>query len=134
MAKNTSARSSDRKARRTAKPDPGLAQCRLVAACIPKPIVITGWTEALHVPEVEQDGARKKLRPSGPRGTLLAVPAGAVYYFECPPGAAPTLARLLSWHGSQASRCERIIHRRSSLLGEKGFGLGVCGVWKPFPG
>jgi CRISPR-associated protein Cmr3 len=103
-----------------------MAQCHLVAACIPKPVPITGWTEALHVPKQDP-------RKRGPRETLLAVRSGAVYYFECETDtAAQALWELLSWHGVQTHGVSRIVHRRSSVMGEKGFGLGVCGPWKSF--
>ncbi len=110
--------------------------CRLVAAVIPKPIVVTGWTEAVHLKSTPLQ------REHGPRPTLLAVPAGAVYYFEGPD--APRLAEVLSWHGdtsdlsdpsdpSALSHITTLRNRRSTLLGEKGFGLGVCGTWKFYP-
>jgi hypothetical protein len=88
--------------------------------------VLTGWSERLHL--LEREDAER-----GPRPTLLAVPAGAVYYFEGPD--APLLADALAWHGSRAENPSRnrIINRRSTLLGEKGFGLGVCGTWHFFP-
>ncbi len=74
----------------------------LVSACIPKPIAFSGW-----------DTVRQQ-----PKATQLAVPAGAVYYFEADsPEDAKALG--LALHG----RC------RSDRLGEKGFGLGVCGPW-----
>ena len=105
--------------------------CRLVAARIPKPIILTGWSERLHLlgDPLEQNADRKS---KGARGTCLAVPAGAVYYFEGPD--APALAHALSWHGSAQENpaCDRIVNRRSALLGEKGFGLGVCGAWEFF--
>jgi hypothetical protein len=64
---------------------------------------------------------------------MLAVPAGAVYHFECKTAeAAQALWELLSWHGNLTSNANKVVHRRSSLLGEKGFGLGVCGPWHPF--
>lgn len=104
--------------------------CRLVAARIPKPVVITGWTEACHLKNTPWN------REHGPRPTFLAVPAGAVYYFEGDD--APMLAGLLSWHGAPSdladsldqSRFTTMRNRRSTLFGEKGFGLGVCGTWE----
>ncbi|MFQ3594063.1 MAG: type III-B CRISPR module-associated Cmr3 family protein [Gemmataceae bacterium] len=97
---------------------------RLVAARIPKPIVVTGWTEALHLKDTLSH------REHGPRPTLLAVPAGAVYYFEAEtPEAAAQLAAALNWHSAEATPTT-IRNRRSTLLGEKGFGLGVCGTWQ----
>ena len=94
-------------------------QARLVAALVPKPVVVTGW--ALNL---QADGA-----VPGAKSTHLAVPAGAVYYFEADsPEEAQKLANALNWHGSGDGT--EIKNRRSTLLGEKGFGLGVCGTWK----
>jgi hypothetical protein len=92
---------------------------RLVAAIVPKPIVVTGWA----LPN-ETD------RPQGgAKSTHLAVPAGAVYYFETDSSeAAVALANALNWHG--ATNGTEIQNCRSTLLGEKGFGLGVCGTWQ----
>lgn len=108
---------------------------RLVAACVPKPVPITGWTERLHLLRHEthwgQDGGAH-----GPRPSHLAVPAGAVYYFEAEANRergttaeeeAARLAAALNWHGHTPGT--EIRNRRSTLLGEKGFGLGVCGTW-----
>jgi hypothetical protein len=105
-------------------------QARLVAARVPKPIVITGWSERLHeiAAEAVESGAAPTAQP-GPRPTLLAVPAGAVYYFETDSAVeAAKLANALNWHGSD-SNPTTIRNRRSTLMGEKGFGLGVCGTW-----
>lgn len=103
---------------------------RLVAALVPKPIVITGWSLAGQTSE-DSAGA-----VGGAKSTHLAVPAGAVYYFEVEVAAgddpllhARNLLAALNWHG--ASEGKEIKNRRSTLLGEKGFGLGVCGTWKP---
>jgi hypothetical protein len=41
------------------------------------------------------------------------------------------LAGALNWHGAE-SKPTVIKNRRSTLMGEKGFGLGVCGMWKFF--
>ena len=104
---------------------------RLVAAIVPKPIPITGW--ALVVPDPRTDGSNAKspFREAGAKSTHLAVPAGAVYYFEAEsPGEAAKLARALNWHGDTDGG--EIRNRRSTLLGEKGFGLGVCGTWKAY--
>lgn len=98
--------------------------CRLVAACVPKPIALTGWTEAVHLKDTPWQ------RAHGPRPTLLAVPAGAIYYFEGQD--APRLAEVLSWHGTDRDQATTIPNRRSTLMGEKGFGLGVCGPWNFF--
>ena len=44
--------------------------------------------------------------------------------------AAIALAAALNWHGGDTAGTT-IRNRRSTLLGEKGFGLGVCGTWCP---
>lgn len=96
---------------------------RLVAAFIPKPLVVTGWSLANH--DIE--------RKAGAKSVHLAVPAGAVYYFEADSEAeAKTLARVLNWNGD-SDQPTTILNRRSTLMGEKGFGLGVCGNWDFFP-
>ena len=95
--------------------------CRLVAASIPPLVDYQGWSERRHLRLHLKDA-----RP-GPKPARRAVSAGAVYYFEGPD--APELARLLSWHGEPGGRHPSVFHRRSTLLGEKGFGLGVCGPW-----
>lgn len=93
---------------------------RLVAALTGKPIPVTGW--ALPNGSDRPEG--------GAKSTHLAVPAGSVYYFECADAAAASkLAAALNWHGESPGT--EIRNRRSSLMGEKGFGLGVCGVWTP---
>lgn len=96
---------------------------RLVAALTAKPVVVTGWSVGnTESPEAESGGAKS---------THLAVPAGAVYYFEADDqAAAAKLAGALNWHGDSAGAAIR--NRRSTLLGEKGFGLGVCGTWQFF--
>ncbi len=103
--------------------------CRLVAACISKPLVLTGWTERLHLLKHERAPNGEELK-RGPRATQLAVPAGTVYYFEGKD--APLLADALSWHGSREENPsgDKVFNRRSTLAGEQGFGLGVCGPWE----
>jgi CRISPR-associated protein Cmr3 len=95
--------------------------CRLVAARIPKPLILGGWSGRLR-------GEDPASIQEGPKATHLAVPPGAVFYFTGPD--APVLSELLSWHGSQRENISRVTHRRSALLGEKGLGLGVCGPWE----
>jgi hypothetical protein len=120
---------------------------RLVAARIEKPLPITGWANG---DDTLGDESR-----SGAKSTHLAVPAGAVYYFACDSAKdAEALAAALNWHGGveagvspapsgQSATSGQagsppppspIRNRRSTLLGEKGFGLGVCGTWRPHPG
>ena len=76
---------------------------RLVAACISKPIHFSGWD----------------LGEQGPKPTLVAVPAGSVYYFE-----ADTDEDARALVGALHSRT------RSDYFGEKGMGLGYCGTWE----
>ena len=106
-------------------------KCCLVAARIPKPIVLTGWTGRRHLLAHEKNSDGTDLTP-GPRRTLLAVPAGAVYYFQADSeDDARALADALNWHGTGDN--QTIANRRSTLMGEKGFGLGVCGTWNFYP-
>lgn len=92
---------------------------RLVAALVGKPIPVTGYALP-HETTGDKGGAKP---------THLAVPAGSVYYFECKKEtAAEALAAALNWHG--AGDLSTIRNRRSTLMGEKGFGLGVCGTWE----
>lgn len=101
-------------------------KANLVAACIPKPVTITGWTEAIHL---IGKGYEKERTTHGPKETKLAVAAGTVYYFEAESEEqAQKLADALSWHGGKPEY-GIIKNRRSTLMGEKGFGLGVCGTW-----
>lgn len=105
----------------------------LVAAVIPKPLPVTGWA----LTDTDQDNGTL-ISTGGARATHLAVPAGSVYYFECgSPEAAQALAAALNWHGdlSQPStlNSQPIRNRRSTLFGEKGYGLGVCSTWTPLP-
>ena len=102
---------------------------KLVAAITGKPIPVTGYALP-HEAAERTDG--------GPKPTHLAVPAGAVYYFEAEgndeaekQANAQKLADALNWHGSTTST--EIKNRRSTLMGEKGFGLGVCGTWDFHP-
>ncbi len=96
-------------------------KAHLVAALIPKPITITGWALANEDAESQ----------AGAKSTHLAVPAGAVYYFETTnPDEAAKLASVLNWHGE--GKATGITNRRSGLFGEKGFGLGVCSNWHPY--
>lgn len=91
----------------------------LVAAIVPKPLAVTGWALA--------NGTDRAA--GGAKSTHLAVPAGAVYYFEArSPEDAQALAAALNWHSDTAGTV--IKNRRSTLMGEKGFGLGVCGAWE----
>jgi CRISPR type III-B/RAMP module-associated protein Cmr3 len=91
--------------------------CKLVAARISGSVAISGWS-------LESDGNGGQI---GAKSTLLAVPAGSVYFFEGPD--ATGLADALNWHGSSRANVKAVTNRRSALLGEQGFGLGVCGGW-----
>lgn len=92
---------------------------KLVSAIVGKPVPISGY--ALRHEVIDEKG--------GAKPTHLAVPPGSVYYFECESGeAAEALAKALNWHGADL-KPGTIHNRRSTLFGEKGFGLGVCGNW-----
>jgi CRISPR-associated protein Cmr3 len=79
---------------------------RLVAACLGKPRVMSGW-------DLLQG------RDGEPKPTSLAVPAGAVYYF-------------LADNEAEAEKLRSVLQGRcrSDCFGEKGLGLGVCGSWE----
>lgn len=99
-------------------------QARLVAAVTGKPITVTGWA-------LPNDAAQRAT--GGAKPAQLAVPAGSVYYFCAKnQAAASDLAAVLNWHARQREIPQRISNRRSTLLGEKGFGLGVCASWQPY--
>jgi len=92
----------------------------LVAAITGKPVPVTGYALPNSADPDRLEG--------GAKSTHLAVPAGAVYYFEAASlEAAQALANALNWHGS--GDATTVSNRRSTLMGEKGFGLGVCGTW-----
>lgn len=92
---------------------------RLVAATVGKPLTITGYA----LPHQEADR-----QSGGAKSTHLAAPAGSVYYFEADNAeAANALAAALNWHGT--GDFNTIRNRRSTLMGEKGYGLGVCATW-----
>ncbi|MBI4657942.1 MAG: hypothetical protein HY735_03675 [Verrucomicrobia bacterium] len=118
-----------RKAKRKGGAPGSTIPARLVAAIVPKPIIVTGWSLA----ESKSENQKSEI-PSGAKSTHLAVSAGAVYYFEAEPDKdggpahALALANALNWHGSGDG--SKIQNRRSTLLGEKGYGLGVCGTWR----
>jgi len=116
---------SGSKARRCAEKEEDI-RAKLVAALVSKPLVVTGW--ALPDAGGETDSERN----GGASSTHLAVPAGSVYYFEADSAdEAAKLAAALNWHGSEAKPTS-ISKRRSALMGEKGFGLGVCATWDFF--
>ncbi|HLS27259.1 MAG TPA: type III-B CRISPR module-associated Cmr3 family protein [Opitutales bacterium] len=96
-------------------------RARLVAARIAHGLPVTGWTLG------------REERSAGARSTLLGVPAGSVYYFEAEnESEAQKLADALNWHGPLGENSgTRIVNRRSALMGEKGYGIGVCGSWQP---
>lgn len=88
---------------------------RLVAARIAKAgIPMSGW-------KINADEADKNSGNDGggaPKATRLLVPAGSVYYFECD-------------NEEEAKKLAASLHGKvkSDLLGEQGFGLGVCSAW-----
>ncbi|MGC8742507.1 MAG: type III-B CRISPR module-associated Cmr3 family protein [Verrucomicrobiia bacterium] len=98
---------------------------RLVAALVPKPVVVTGWA-------IGDENAGEK---AGAMSAHLAVPAGSIYYFEADSEEdATNLANALNWHDRPDAKDfgKTIKNCRSTLLGEKGFGLGVCGTFTFF--
>ena len=100
-------------------------QATLVAAITGKPVPVSGYALPITSDPDRQEG--------GAKSTHLAVPAGATYYFETnSPEDAQKLADALNWHGRQ-SESSTIYNRRSTLMGEKGFGLGVCSSWDFLP-
>ena len=120
------ARQSREAWRQRVRQQPGIA-ARLVASLIPKPLVVSGWA----LPD--EAGGTEAERNGGAQSTHLAVPAGAVYYFEADSAEdGHKLAAALNWHGSETTPTT-IRNRRSALLGEKRFGLGVCGTWEFSP-
>ena len=97
---------------------------KLVSAIVGKPVPVTGFALAHEAAERAEGGAKS---------THFAAPAGSVYYFEASSAKAATdLADALNWHGSDLS-FTAIRRRRSALIGEKGFGIGVCGAWNFHP-
>ncbi len=75
----------------------GCEKVKLIAACIGKPIVFSGWDSEYGV-----------------KPTKLAVPAGSSYVFACPDEA-------------RANALVKTLHlQRKSDFGSQGFGLGVC--------
>lgn len=97
---------------------------RLVAAVVGKAVPVTGFALANEAAGRSEGGAKS---------THTAVPPGSVYYFEAETAEdAERLATVLNWHGSDTSYSQ-VHNRRSSVMGEKGFGLGVCGSWDFHP-
>jgi CRISPR-associated protein Cmr3 len=92
---------------------------KLVAAMVGKPVPVTGYA----LPNEQADDLKGGAKP-----THLAVPAGSVYYFET--SEPEKLAAVLNWHGQETGDVTTIRNRRSTLFGEKGFGIGVCGTWQ----
>ena len=89
-------------------------EAKLVAAHIGKPEIISGWAQG---------------KRGGAKSTLLAVPAGSVYYFEASSDEqAQKLVSVLNWKSNKDSSSS--VNRRSALMGEKGYGIGVCAPWQ----
>jgi len=105
---------------------------KLVAAIVPKALPVTGYAIGQPDAKSEIENLKSEVSHTGAKPTHLAVPAGAVYYFEAEnEDAAKALATALNWHGTGDTTTIR--NRRSTLFGEKGFGLGVCGMWDSHP-
>lgn len=87
---------------------------RLVAAVVGKPISVSGYACSGRSDAEE-----------GPKTAHTAAPAGSVYYFECDSAeAAQNLCLALHCTATPT------LNRRSELLGEQGFGLGLCTAWR----
>jgi CRISPR-associated protein Cmr3 len=80
---------------------------KLMAACLGKPRHFSGWRIL--------DGVSNE-----PARTWMAVPEGSVYYFECD-----------SEEESRKLAAQLHGQTKSDMLGEQGFGFGVCGTWEP---
>lgn len=94
-------------------------KAKLIGAKIDRAIPISGIATG--------NGMRKAC---GEKLTLLAVPAGSVYYFEAENETeAQKLAKVLNWNASDPD-CVEVKNIRSMLLGEKGYGIGVCATWE----
>ncbi len=92
---------------------------KLISAVIAKnPMIVSGYSNG-------HNGNEK-----GHKSTLLAVNAGSVYFFETKTkDDAIALVKALSWDCGDKTATE-IKNLRSSLFGEKGFGLGICTLWQ----
>lgn len=92
--------------------DAGTINAKLVAARIGKAITVSGW----KINATEKDGNDGA---GAPKATRLLVPAGSVYYFECD-------------SAEDAEKLYNALHGKvkSDLLGEQGYGLGVCSAWE----
>lgn len=89
---------------------------RLVSAIIgKKQDIVSGWSTGSNGKNI------------GSKSTLLAVPAGSVYFFEADTVEdAKKLVSILSW--DSGVNTNNIVNRRS-LFGEKGLGVGICTQW-----
>jgi len=110
----------DRQAWRARRRQQGRIQAKLIAARIGKPLYFSGWD--LHQKAKDGDAASTV---EGAKPTQAAVPAGAVYVFECE----NQNAFQALWQALNALGPDNRINRRSSIFGEKGFGIGVCSVF-----
>ena len=106
---------------------------RLIAASIPGPQIISSWKSHVRASSEEyKEGPDLSKNTARATPTQLAVPAGSVYYFECEKLTdAENLIDALSWHAANRENISHVARRRSTVFGEKGFGLGVCGTWLP---
>lgn len=90
----------------------------LVAARIAKGIPTSGWK--INASEVDKNSGNDG--GGAPKATRLLVPAGSVFYFECD-------------SESDAQNLVAALHGKgkSGLLGEQGYGLGICSAWSFSP-
>lgn len=104
------------KAKRLCIPEGNPINARLVSAIIgKKQDIVSGWSTGANGKSI------------GNKSTMLAVPAGSVYFFEADTiEDAKKLVSILSW--DSGTDTNNIVNRRS-LFGEKGYGIGICAPW-----
>lgn len=97
----------DRRAwRERVRSAPGI-DAQLIGVCLPKPIFFSGWDVNL----------KQNNKYGGPKPTYMAVASGSVYYFKAA-DSRNAAALVNALHGRTQSDC----------FGEKGLGLGFCGI------
>jgi len=106
------------KAARMGMPQGQPIKAKLVGSIVNASLAVTGFATSTE--------------NSGAKSTHYAVQAGSVYYFEAEnESQAKKLADALNWCGASEKPPNTILNRRSTLFGEKGFGIGVCSNWSP---
>lgn len=98
----------------------GQISAKLIAARIGNPLAFSGWDMEITTKSKKSNASIAKTeykdKAPHPKPTVLAVPAGSCYVFDCGSTEnAQALAKALNWP-----------KRRSALFGERGFGMGIC--------